>query len=428
MTALIALIRKDLILYFTNRRALLLNLVMPILLGAFFGYLFGGAGSTDNAKVGVALTLQDDSEIGRKIAAGLRSDATLQIDELPLAQAQEQVRKGKLNAAIVIPQGFGDAAGAAMFGQQAKPEVTIYYDPSQSMVLGMVKGLLTQQIMQVVSGEMFGGAQGRKMIDTSLARLEKVPDDPTHTELRDLLRSVKQLQEKTTASSGTDTAAAPHQAGISMPFTTSDQALTSGPSKYNGYSHSFAGMSVQFILFMAIDAGISVLLARRSGLWNRLLASPITVTTVIAARALSCALIAFLLQCFIFVVATTVFGARIDGSLPGFIGIIACFALMTSTFGLLIAAFGKTPEAARTLSVFATLIMVMLGGAWVPAFLFPQWLQSIIVVVPTRWAIDGLDAMTWRGLPFEAALPAMGVQLGFAVLFGGLALWRFRRD
>ena len=227
---------------------------------------------------------------------------------------------------------------------------------------------------------------------------------------------------------GTEAGAGAIKAGISMPFTTSDQALTSGPNKYNGYSHSFAGMSVQFILFMAIDAGISVLMARRTGLWNRLLASPITVTTVLAARTLSCALIAFLLQCFIFAVATTVFGARIDGSLPGFIGIIACFALMTATFGLLIAAFGKTPEAARTLSVFATLIMLMLSGAWVPAFLFPQWLQSIIVVVPTRWAVDGLDAMTWRGLPFDAALPAMGVQLGFAVLFGALALWRFRRD
>ena len=428
MTALIALIRKDLILYFTNRRALLLNLVMPILLGAFFGYLFGGSGSTDNAKVSVALTMQDDSEIGRKVAAGLRGDATLQIQEMPLAQAQDQVRKGKLNAAIVIPQGFGAAAGAAMFGQQAKPEVTIYYDPSQNMVLGMVKGLLTQQIMQVVSGEMFGGAEGRKMIDTSLARLEKLPDDPTHAELRDLLHSVRQLQEKTAASGSTEAGAGAAKAGISMPFTTSDQALTSGPNKYNGYSHSFAGMSVQFILFMAIDAGISVLMARRTGLWNRLLASPITMTTVLAARVLSCALIAFMLQCFIFAVATSLFGARIDGSLPGLVGIIACFALMTSTFGLFIAAFGKTPEAARTLSVFATLIMVMLGGAWVPSFLFPQWLQSVIVVIPTRWAVDGLDAMTWRGLPFDAALPAMGVQLAFAVLFGGLAWWRFRRD
>jgi hypothetical protein len=32
---------------------------------------------------------------------------------------------------------------------------------------------------------------------------------------------------------------------------------------------------------------------------------------------------------------------------------------------------GKTPEATRGLAIFATLIMVMFGGAWVPEFLFP---------------------------------------------------------
>jgi ABC-2 type transport system permease protein len=48
--------------------------------------------------------------------------------------------------------------------------------------------------------------------------------------------------------------------------------------------------------------------------------------------------------------------------------------------------------------------------------------------VPTRWAIDGLDAMTWRGLGFEAAAMAMAVQLGFAVVFAGLALYKFNRE
>ena len=89
---------------------------------------------------------------------------------------------------------------------------------------------------------------------------------------------------------------------------------------------------------------------------------------------------------------------------------------------------GKTPEAARGLAVFATLILVMLGGAWVPAFLFPQWLQTFSLGLPTRWAVDGLDAMTWRGLDFSAAVPAMLVQLGFALLFGAIALRKFRRD
>ena len=427
MTALWALIRKDLILYRSDRRAWMMNLLMPVLLGAFFGYLFGGSGAADPIKVSVALTVQDDNAVSKKIADGLKADKTLQVTEMPQEQAQELVKKGKLNAAIVIPAGFGEAASSAMFGPQAKPEIKIYYDPSQNMVLAMVKGLLTQEVMQTVSSEVFSGSGGTKMIDKSLARLEQLPNDPGNAELRDFLQSLKQFQGKMNASPEAQKNS-PVKAGLSMPFTTSEEALTSGPSRYNGYAHSFGGMSVQFILFMAIDAGISILLAQKLGVWNRLLAAPITVSTIITARALSCTIIAFCLQCFIFGIAMLAFNVHIDGSVPGFFGILLCFALMTSAFGLLIAAFGKTPEAARGLAIFATLIMVMLGGAWVPAFLFPQWLQSLTLIVPTRWAIDGLDAMTWRGLPFEAALPPMGVLLGFTVFFGALALWRFKRS
>ena len=113
---------------------------------------------------------------------------------------------------------------------------------------------------------------------------------------------------------------------------------------------------------------------------------------------------------------------RVQGSWIGFVGVLAGIALMASTFGLLIAAIGKTPEATRGVSIFAVLIMVMLGGAWVPTFLFPAWLQRFTLVVPARWAVDGIEAMTWRGLPLEAALPTIGMLLAFALLFGVLAL------
>jgi ABC-2 type transport system permease protein len=70
----------------------------------------------------------------------------------------------------------------------------------------------------------------------------------------------------------------------------------------------------------------------------------------------------------------------------------------------------------------------MLGGAWVPSFIFPPWMQTATLFVPTRWAVDGFDAMTWRGLGLDVALESMAVQVGFAVLFGGLAIWKFRRE
>ncbi len=434
MTALLALIRKDLILYLGDRRALMMNLLMPIVLGAFFGYLFGGSGARDNARLEIAVVNQDSSETARRIVAGLQGDTALSVLSLPLEEARARVLKGKLQAAAVIPAGFGEAAGSAFFGGKTKPEITLYYDPSQSAVLAMVKGMLTQQVMQQVSAEMMGGQGSAKVINDMLAQLEKAdPNDAKAAPLREFMQSLKKFQERepaATAPAATGSAAgassAPH-GGLSMPFVTKDQPMSSGP-KYNGYAHAFAGMAVQFIMFMGIDAGIGILLARRMGLWNRLLASPITINTVLLARALSSAIIAFVLVLFIFAAAMLLFQVRISGSLTGFLAVALAFSLVTATFGLLIAAFGKTPEAARGIAIFATLIMVMLGGAWVPAFLFPQWLQSATLAVPTRWAVDGLDAMTWRGLGLDAAWPMVLAQLGFAALFGLLAMWKFGRE
>lgn len=46
MTAFFALIRKDLILFLSDRRALVISLALPIVIAAFFGSLFGGTAKT----------------------------------------------------------------------------------------------------------------------------------------------------------------------------------------------------------------------------------------------------------------------------------------------------------------------------------------------------------------------------------------------
>jgi ABC-2 type transport system permease protein len=422
MTAFYALIRKDLILFLSDRRALVMTLVLPIVIAAFFGSLFGSGAKT--SAIEVALVQQDTSEIGGKIAAGLKADPNLHITPMTMLDADAAVRKGAQKVAIVLPAGFGEAAGAALFGTSAKPAIQLLYDPSQPAVLAMVKGMLTQQVMSTVSAEMFGGKMGQQMTERSIAQLDQAAQtDPDSRALRDMLASVQKYQ----ALPQKDTASGPAK-GLSMPFTTTDKQLTSGAEEqgYNAYAHSFAGMGVQFILFMGIDMGIGILLAQRSGVWNRLLAAPVSLTQVLLARAASGAIIAFALLCIVFAVAVLVFGVHI-ASLAGFLGMALCFGILTASLGLLIAAFGKTPEAARKIAMFAVLVMVMLGGAWLPSFLFPEWMQTLTMAVPTRWAVDGLDAVTWRGLGVAAAAPAMGVQLAFALVFGAIAVWKFKR-
>ena len=195
---------------------------------------------------------------------------------------------------------------------------------------------------------------------------------------------------------------------------------------YNSYAHSFAGMGVQFILMSGVELALGLLMMRRLGLWKRLRAAPLSRSQLLGSRIVASALISLIVFTVIYAVAIAAFGVRVLCSLPGFVLVLASFSLLTASFGLLVAALGRTPEATRGLAILATLLMVMLGGAWVPSFLFPEWLQTLTLAVPTRWAVDALDAMTWRGQPFSAALLPSGVMLAFSAAFGLIAVWRFR--
>ena len=77
------------------------------------------------------------------------------------AEARDAVKRGRTSVAIIIPKGFGDASGKAFFGNGEKPPLDVLYDPSHTVEVAMVRGILTQHVMEAVSKEMFGGEQGR---------------------------------------------------------------------------------------------------------------------------------------------------------------------------------------------------------------------------------------------------------------------------
>lgn len=418
--AIAALVLKDLKLFFRDKRALILSFVAPIAIGAFFGFLFSDRPGAEKARIPILLVDQDRSELSLKLAARLRQDAQLGCSDATLAEAEQQVRKGKVAAALVLPPGFGPAACRAFLRPEAKPELRLLLDPSRSMEAGLVEGLLTQAAMEEVSREVFQGATGRRMVRETLDEVRHSKDLPAarKTALDKLLSGVDDLHQEPAAGGSTGPT-------MGLPYTLKKEALTRPGIKYNGYAHSFGGMGLQFVLFMGIDAGIGLLLLRRSGLWSRLMASPLSRGQLLLARALSAALLAFIILMGVFLAARLLFAVRIEGSFPGFLTVAAAFSLFTAAFGILIAALGRTPEAARGLAILATLLLVMLGGGWVPAFVFPAWLQKITLAMPTRWAMDALDAVTWRGQGFAAAaLPSL-VLVAFAAALGGLALWRF---
>jgi ABC-2 type transport system permease protein len=374
-TPLLALIRKDLRLFLTDRRAVMMSFAAPIVIASFFGAIFTSVrGMAERARMAVHVVDRDGGPIGRAIVTALRDDTTLTVTVSAPDDAWMAVRRGAAVVAVIIPPGFGDAAGRAFFGGPTKPRLEFLYDPTRPAELAMVRGILTEHVMRALSRELL----------------------PGH---------------------------------FTFPYEVRELAVTARASvTYNSYAHAFAGMGVQFLLLAAIDLGVGILLERQRGLWKRVRSAPLSRAVLLGGKAASGALITLMTLLVSFAFAMLVFHVRIEGSVPGFLAVSAASALMATTFGLLVAALGGTPAATRGVATFAVLVVVMLGGAWVPTFIFPAWLQQLSVVVPVRWAMDGLDAMTWRGLPFGAAVTPTLVLLGFAALFGALALLKFPWD
>src|ERR1700685_4333323 len=193
-TSIWALIRNDVRLYFSDRRAVIVGAVVPILIAAFFGYIFGGSGQSENqGKIPIAVVDEDQSSVSRAITGDLAADPLLQVSALDRAAAREQVKSGKQNAAAVFPPGFGEQSTKSLFTGANKPQVELLVDPSQTTGSRVISGLLAQYSMQEISKEAFTGAYGRKAIDSYLRQLDQQERTPLRDDLKALLNDARTL-------------------------------------------------------------------------------------------------------------------------------------------------------------------------------------------------------------------------------------------
>ena len=428
ITAFLAMVRKDLLLFLSDRRAVIVAFAVPIVIGSFIGSMTNGAGrGNEPLRIKIALVDLDGSTISKAIVAGAQGDKNLNVTITDADEARDQVRKGAVTAAVIVPKDFGDGAG---------PRVLPGRDGHETGARRAVRSVARRRgrhgARHSDAARHGVGQHGRcsadsREADSPTTRLTALESSPMPSDrkrlLQEMLTGVQRYYRESTPASTTG-----GTGGVfSMPYTVHEEEVTSGSKvAYNGYAHSFAGMGIQFLLFAALNLGVEMLVERQRGLWRRLRSAPVSRYVLLGARAASTTMISLTTLLVSFGFAMIVFDVRIEGSVVGFAMVAIACSMMAATFGLLVAAVGRTPGTARGVSTLAVLVMVMLGGAWMPSFLFPKWVQAMTVVVPVRWAVDGLDATTWRGLGLSSAVVPTLVLLGFSALFALVTVTRFR--
>jgi len=107
--------------------------------------------------------------------------------------------------------------------------------------------------------------------------------------------------------------------------------------------------------------------------------------------------------------------------------IAVTLGMWVSSVGLLIGVAAKQDQQVILFSLITMFMFSALGGVWFPLEAAGGTFAAIGRLTPSAWAMNGLQNLLIRGQGLDSTLlPALAL-LGYAVVFFGLALWRFKK-
>ncbi|QEL16577.1 ABC transporter permease [Limnoglobus roseus] len=367
LSLILTLAGKDWRLFWADRRAAVLSFVVPILLASAFGLIFDRPSHADSqVKLPLLIVVEGDSPFVRQVVADLEGCSRIETQVVSREEADRRLEDRRPGVAVVIPAGFEQFA--------ERPTLEIRHHPLCAMEAQWAEGVVTEVVMKRYAADRLGPLVG------TLA--------------------------------------------LQPPFETHAVAVGGPETRFNSYSHSFCGMTIQYLLFWGMESGLLLLRERRRGVWQRLRAGPVPFSTVLIGKAFATAGIALLQALTTFAFGYLAFGVTVGPSVVGFLVMAFVVCLFAAAIGLLVAAVGGTESRARSVSVLAILGLSMLGGLWLPTFLLPGWLRDVSLSLPTTWAMRGLEGATWQGRDFLGTLPSVAAVLGFTALFLTVAWWK----
>ena len=344
-----------------DRTAIFFVFLFPLIFLFIFGGLFG---KNTSASFRVALINQSRSDFAGKLTTQIEQNKLFKVDDqsTTLTLAKEKMNRGQLDAAIVLPSGFGDTKGELPSGQ-----ATVYYTQNSATA--------GQAIASVLDG-VFKGIN---------ATVVKVPAPFTVTSVE-----------------------------------TNDKGLSAFDYTFSGLlGFSIIGLGI----FGPVNIFPQL---KKQGVLQRLHTTPLRVWQYFLANLVSQSVIGLMSMALMFAVAISVFHLKVSGdpielALYIVFGIITIFGI-----GLAIGGWAKNENQAAPLSNIVVFPMIFLSGTFFPRFLMPQWLQNVSTFLPLTPVIDGLRLIATEGKHLTALGPQLGLMAIWIVVIYSIAFRVFR--
>lgn len=383
-TKVLALARVNLVRTMRDRTGFFFIFVLPFIIIAALGIQFG---STTRARIGV-VGPAGDVFVEAIVVSLATGDQPFEVRrQASEAEVRAGVERGNLEVGLILPDGF---ASTLREGQMATVRLVGTPESTTAGLRPAVEAAIGRQAALVIAaraGETYGGAGFEAALEAARSGVDRVP-------------------------------------GVAVAVET-----VGGDPWFAGFDQFTLGAQSQLVLFVfmtSMTAAAQLVMSKQLGVSRRMLSTPTSAGTVIAGETVGRFSVALLQAVVIVVVSTLVFG--VDWGDPVAAGaIVLAFGLVSAAVAMLVGAMSRNAEQAGSIGVFASLALAALGGCMVPLAFMPEPMQTIALLTPHAWAMDGLRALITEGADLDGVLPQVGVLLAYGLVLLALATWRFRR-
>jgi ABC-2 type transport system permease protein len=376
-----------------DKKALLFLVAMPIMFTVFMGIMLMPPAQDSDPRLPIGFIDQDQSgTLGaefRSLLASSEAAKPIEVENNDATHGGEQVRDGKIAALVIIPDRFS----AALLAGEA-PQAIMIVDTAQQagQTANAALSTATNRLLDAIEAARLSTANHPENFDAALQVAVAAWQKPPIGVTVETMNAPK--EEKSPA--------------------------------LGGFAQSSPGMLVQFTIFGLTTTATILVIERKSRTLQRMLTTSMRRWEIIAGHLLAMFTVVLLQQTLLVVFAQIFLNVNYLAQPLATLLVMVALAAWIAALGLFISTVAKTDEQAVMWSLLAMFVLTALAGAWFPLDITGQVFNTIGHLTPGAWAMDGFQNIVMRGLGLASVVVPAVVLWGFAALFFGLAVWRFK--
>lgn len=390
---------KDLRIFISDKKALLLTLLLPIGLITLFAFAFGAVGTEKNEPTPIIVLYHDAdiTPVTKQIISELDSIQGIQLENAEIDKGNALIQSGDRIAQIIFYSGFQDS-----LNNSSTLPVELKFDKSREMEISILQSVLINKFAKLQAA-----VNSEKGID---AIIESLNPDITDSAKNNITHQFTAQQSNNSP------------ALLKMTSIVGDETINWG------LIQAVAGTAIMMLLFSVSAMGGSIIEEKENGVLKKLLQTPIAPFHILTGKMISVFILSFTQLVIMFVFSWLAFGLDIITHVMPVLILIIITAFTCTTFGVLLASISASKRQADALRTIIILFMSAIGGSMVPLYIMPTFMQDIAVISVNYWSIQGFYDIFWRQTGMAGILDNVITLVCIAIVLMLVSFYFFKKN